>query len=175
MREIAITTPLNEEKIAGLRIGDKVLLSGIVYTARDKAHQKLIDLLNDNKELPFNLKDSIIYYCGPVFSEKSGKIISAGPTTSERMDRYTLQLLKAGVKGFIGKGRRSQEVIDLFREYQAVYFCAVGGAGVYLAKRITKYRLLAYPELGLEGIYELRVSEFPCYVAVDSFGDKLFR
>ena len=174
MNIVKIKTPLDNDQLRVLRAGDKVLISGIIYTARDKAHQLLVDMLKKGESIPFELQNAIIYYTGPVISGSTGKIISAGPTTSSRMDRYTPQLLSAGVKGLIGKGPRSREVIEAIRLNMGLYFTAVGGAGVYLAERIKESRILAFPELGLEGVYELHVEDLPCYVAIDSDGNTLF-
>ena len=196
MRIINIETPLSDNIIRNLRAGDKVLISGAIYTARDKAHSLLNkilaayvgeerraarydmptnkDLVIDREALPFDPKNAIIYYTGPIFDEKTKRVLSAGPTTSSRMDRYTPHLLEAGVKGLIGKGPRSAEVIESIKQNGAVYFCAVGGAGAYLAERIVAYRMIAFEDLGLEAVYELQVNSFPCYVAIDSSGNSVF-
>lgn len=162
------------DQIKDLHAGDKVLINGTIYTARDKAHQLLVEKLEKGESIPVSLQNSIIYYTGPVISGSDGRIISAGPTTSSRMDRYTPQLLSVGVKGLIGKGPRNREVIEALKFYQGVYFCAVGGAGVYLAEKIKESRLLVFPELGLEAVYEFQVEDFPCYVALDSAGNSLY-
>jgi fumarate hydratase subunit beta len=169
-----LKTPINENDISGLKIGDRVLISGKIFTARDAAHKRLVELLNAGKKTPIELKGQVIYYCGPT-PAKPGKIIgSAGPTTSGRMDKFTLPMLKAGMKASIGKGKRSIEVRDALRLYKAVYFAATGGAGALLSKHITASKVVAYPELGPEAIYELEVKDFPVIVANDSHGNDLF-
>lgn len=174
MRIIEVNTPPDNETINNLQTGDKVLITGTLYTARDRAHQLLTELIAANKPLPFDPLNSIIYYTGPVFSGDGKGVISAGPTTSSRMDEYTPALLEAGVKGLIGKGERSREVVEAIKKNRAVYFSAAGGAGVFLADKIMSYRVLAFAELGLEAVYEMKVELFPCYVAIDSGGSELF-
>lgn len=162
-----ITTPLTAEKVKDLKSGDNVLISGTIYTARDAAHKRLCQLLDEGKELPFDVKDQIIYFVGPT-PEKPGKAIgSAGPTTSYRMDAYSPALIKAGLKGMIGKGKRSPEVIEAMHENTAVYFGAIGGAGAVLAKAIKKAEVIAYPDLGAEAIRKLEVEDFPAFVIID--------
>ncbi|MBI4712477.1 MAG: Fe-S-containing hydro-lyase [Planctomycetes bacterium] len=169
-----IITPLAEEAIKNLHIGDKVLLSGVIYTARDAAHKKLIESINKKENLPFDLKGQIVYYVGPT-PEKPGEVIgSAGPTTSYRMDIYTPKLLELGLKGMIGKGQRSAELLEALKKYRAVYFVAVGGAGALLKERIKKAEIIAYPELGPESIRKLEVQDFPVIVANDIYGNDLF-
>ncbi|MBI4335057.1 MAG: fumarate hydratase C-terminal domain-containing protein [Candidatus Omnitrophica bacterium] len=156
--------PLFKEDIKKLRIGDEVLLSGIVYTARDQAHKRLVDWIKKRRRLPVDLKGASIYYCGPT-KTKPGRVIgSCGPTTSSRMDPFTAQLFKAGLKVMIGKGKRSREVIDAIKRHNAVYFVTIGGAGAYLSKRVKKARLVAFKDLGPEAIYELEISDFPAIV-----------
>ncbi len=158
-----IFTPLDEKIIAQLKIGNQVYLNGIIYTARDQAHQRLIEKLQRAKSkeqranLPFDLKGAVIYYCGPTPAKPGEVIGSAGPTTSARMDIYMPLILKYGLKGTIGKGKRSKEVVETMEKYKAVYFLAVGGAGAFLSKRIKKAEVVAYPELGPEAIYRLEV------------------
>lgn len=175
-----IFTPLTEEIVRELKIGDQVLLNGIIYTARDTAHQRLVDVLQTTNyksltaRLPFDLKGAVIYYCGPT-PAKPGQIIgSAGPTTSSRMDIYIPILLEYGLKGTIGKGWRSKKVVEAMKKYKAVYFVAVGGAGAFLSKRIKKAEIIAYPELGPEAIYRLEMENFPVVVVNDIYGNDLF-
>ncbi|NTW05244.1 MAG: Fe-S-containing hydro-lyase [Peptococcaceae bacterium] len=175
MSPIRLMTPLKNEDIEKLKAGQAVLISGLIYTARDAAHKKLVNLLEEGKPLPIELKGQIIYYVGPS-PAKPGQIIgSAGPTTSGRMDSYTPQLIELGLKGMIGKGKRDARVIKSMEENNAVYFVAVGGAAALIAKSITKCRVVAYPELGAEAIHELFVEDFPVLVANDIFGGDLFK
>ena len=174
MKTIKINLPANDDTWQSLTAGDKILISGTLFTARDKAHRLLVDLINKNIDLPFPVNNSIIYYTGPVLDRKTGLFTSAGPTTSSRMDSLTPHLLKAGVKGFIGKGSRSEEVKRLLIEHKAVYFSTIGGAGAFLAEKIKKAQIIAFPELHTEAVYELQVEDFPCYVAIDSKGNSLY-
>jgi fumarate hydratase subunit beta len=175
MAPIKLITPLKNEDILKLRAGQSVLLSGIIYTARDAAHKKLVKLLEERKPLPIELKGQIIYYVGPS-PAKPGQIIgSAGPTTSGRMDSYTPKLIELGLKGMIGKGKRDEKVIKSMEENKAIYFVAVGGAAALISKCITKCSVVAYPELGAEAIHELFVENFPVLVANDIFGGDLFK
>lgn len=168
-----IDLPLNKQIIKELKVGDEVLLNGWLYTARDQAHQRLVDSLKNEQELPINLKDITIYYTGPT-PAKSGEVIgSAGPTTSSRMDVFTPLLLKNGVRAMIGKGKRSKEVISAIREYGCIYFVTIGGAGAWLSQRITQSNIIAYPELGTEAIFQLQVKDFPVIVAIDSEGKEI--
>lgn len=169
MKEIDL--PLNKKIIKDLKVGDEVLLNGILYTARDKAHQRLANSLKNKDRLPIDLKDITIYYTGPTPS-KPGEIIgSAGPTTSSRMDVFTPILLQNGVKGMIGKGKRSQEVISAIKEYRCIYFVTIGGAGAWLSQKITSAEVIAYHDLGAEAIFKLQVKDFPAIVAIDSSGN----
>ena len=173
-----LVTPLRTWEIEELEIGDQVLLSGIVYTARDAAHKELIKLIEDGKELPFDIEGAVIYYVGPAPNDpdKPDQVIgSAGPTTSGRMDVYTPKLLELGLKATIGKGNRSQEVIDAIQKYKCVYFGATGGVGALLAKAIKKSRIIAYEELGPEAIRELVVEDFPVIVINDIYGGDLYK
>ena len=174
MAEYKLTTPLNDEDIEKLKAGDIVHLSGIIYTARDAAHKRLVDLLAEGKELPFDLKGSVIYFVGPTPPKPGEPIGSAGPTTSYRMDSYSPTLIAQGQKGMIGKGKRSQEVKDACKKYKAVYFGATGGAGALIAKSIKKAEVIAYPELGPEAIRRLEVEDFPVTVVNDSYGNDLY-
>lgn len=170
-----LSTPLTDEKVSILNAGDMVYLTGIIYTARDAAHKRLNDLLEKGEELPFDLKGQVIFYAGPSPAKPGQVIGSIGPTTSGRMDKYTVPLLKKGLKGMIGKGVRSSEVVKGITKYNAVYFAAVGGVAALLARRIKKAKVVAYPELGPEAIYELEVEDFPVYVINDSHGKDLYK
>ena len=169
-----IHTPLNEDITKKLKAGDSILLSGTIYTARDAAHERLINLLKEGKELPLNIKGEIIYYVGPT-PEKQGEVIgAAGPTTSYRMDVYTPELLDLGLKGMIGKGPRNHEVIDAMKRNDAVYFAAVGGAAALLALHIKEAEVIAFDDLGTEAIRRLVVEDFPVIVATDCHGNSLY-
>jgi len=169
-----ITTPLTEEKVNILKAGDIVELSGTVYTARDAAHKKLMELIIAGKELPFNLAGQVIYYVGPCPAPPGMVIGSAGPTTSGRMDSYTPKLIEMGLRGMIGKGQRSREVIDAMVKYGAVYFGAVGGAGALISKSIRSHQVIAFEELGTEAVRKLVVENFPLTVIIDRFGNNLY-
>lgn len=170
-----ISTPLNEEITRGLRAGDRILLSGNIYTARDAAHGRLINLLKEEKELPLNIKDEIIYYVGPT-PEKPGQVIgAAGPTTSYRMDSYAPTLLDLGLKGMIGKGARNEEVVEAIKRNKAIYFGAIGGAGALISKSIIKSQIIAYDDLGAEAIRKLEVKDMPLVVIIDAQGNNLYQ
>lgn len=169
-----ITTPLTPEVIQDLQIGDKVLLSGGIYTARDAAHARLVKLLDEGKELPFDIEGQVIYYAGPT-PAKPGKVIgSAGPTTSYRMDPYAPRLIERGLRGMIGKGSRAPEVREAMQQHSAVYFAAVGGAAALIAERIKAAELVAYEDLGAEAIRKLTVEDFPVIVVNDIHGGDLY-
>lgn len=169
-----LETPISEKTLACLRAGDIVKISGYIYTARDSAHKRMIEDLNTGKGLPIDIRNQIIYYTGPC-PPKEGQIIgSAGPTTSYRMDAYTPELLKRGLKGMIGKGSRSKEVVDSIRENKAVYFAASGGLGALISSRVKKVEVVAYQDLGTEAIRRLYVEEFPVTVVIDSQGNNLY-
>ncbi|MFC1593151.1 FumA C-terminus/TtdB family hydratase beta subunit [Candidatus Omnitrophota bacterium] len=156
-----IKTPLDKREIEKLKSGDKVLLTGVIYTARDQAHKRLSEAIKRKKRLPLSLNGQVIYYCGPTRTPK-GKIIgSCGPTTSSRMDEFTIPLLKAGLKAMIGKGKRCKEIIRAIKKQKAVYFLAYAGCGALLSRYVQGVKLVAYPELGPEAIYQLRVRNFP--------------
>jgi len=174
MAEYKMTTPLTDEDIEKLKIGDIVYLSGTIYTARDAAHKRLVDLINEGKELPFDLKGSVIYFVGPTPPKPGEPIGSAGPTTSYRMDSYSPILIEHGQKAMIGKGKRNQAVKDACVKHKAVYFGATGGAGALIAQRIKKAEVIAYPELGPEAIRKLEVEDFPVTVVNDSYGGDLY-
>ncbi len=169
-----ISAPLTNDKVTGLKAGDYVYITGTIYTARDAAHKRLYEALLAGEEIPLQLKDNIIYYLGPTPAREGQVIGSAGPTTSSRMDKYTPLLLDLGLKGMIGKGRRSSEVIEAMVKNKAVYFAAVGGAGALLSKKIKTSRVIAYEDLGTEAIRELYVEDFPVIVVVDSDGNNLY-
>ena len=165
-----ITTPLTDEAIADLRAGDQVLISGTIYVGRDAAHKRLVALLEEGKELPFDPRGQVIYYMGPA-PAKPGRVSgSAGPTTSGRMDPYTPAMLKAGLKGMIGKGNRSAAVRQAIQERKAVYMAAIGGAGALIARSIVGQEVIAYPELGAEALLRLQVDRFPAIVVNDIYG-----
>jgi len=169
-----IRTPLKKSDIENLKVGDEVLLSGMIYTARDQAHKRMVEMLKAGKELPVDLKNQIIYYCGPTPAPK-GKIIgSCGPTTSRRMDEFTPALLKAGLKGMIGKGNRSREVIKAIKKYKAVYFLTYAGCGALLNGYVKKATVIAYKDLGPEAIYRLEVENFPLIVGIDAKGRSIY-
>ncbi len=169
-----ISLPLSTEVVQTLKIGDRVMLTGFMYTARDAAHKRMVEALEKGEELPFDIKNQTIFYVGPS-PAKPGQIIgSAGPTTSYRMDPYTDTLLGLGLKGMIGKGLRSQVVIDSIKKNTAVYFAAVGGAAALIAKSIISKELVAYEDLGAEAIYKLEVKDFPVIVVIDYLGNCLY-
>ena len=172
--EKKITTPLTYDKVKELKAGDNVLISGIIYTARDEAHKRLVELLDKGESLPIDVKDSIIYYVGPTPAKPGHPIGSAGPTTSYRMDSYAPRLLDIGLRGMIGKGLRSEEVIESMKKNGAVYFAAIGGIAALMAKSIKKSELIAYEDLGSEAIRRLEVVDLPAVVAIDSRGDNLY-
>lgn len=169
-----ISTPLTQEKLKDLRAGDRVYIDGYIYTGRDAAHQRMINAIEEGKELPFDVKDQIIYYVGPAPAREGQVIGSAGPTTSYRMDDLTVQLLRLGLNGMIGKGSRSKAVIDGMIQYGAVYFAAIGGAGALIADSIKEAEIIAYEELGPEAIRRLKVVKFPAIVVIDSEGNNIY-
>ncbi|AJA49690.1 fumarate hydratase class I, anaerobic [Clostridium pasteurianum DSM 525 = ATCC 6013] len=171
---ISINIPFTEEEICKLKVGDKVLISGTIYTARDAAHKRLIELLDRNKDLPIEIKNQIIYYVGPTPAKPDKIIGSAGPTTSYRMDSYTPKLLDMGLKGMIGKGLRSKEVVESIVKNKAIYFGAIGGAAALISKCIKKSEIIAYEDLGSEAIRKLQVENFPAIVVIDSLGNNLY-
>jgi fumarate hydratase subunit beta len=169
-----INTPLTAEKTEELEAGDYVYITGTIYSARDAAHLKMYETMQKGGSIPIELKDTIVYYLGPT-PEREGQVIgSAGPTTSSRMDKYTPLLLDHGLKGMIGKGKRSKEVIDSMIKNKAVYFAAVGGAGALLSKKIKSSKVIAYDDLGTEAIREMYVEDFPVIVVIDSKGKNLY-
>lgn len=172
--EKRITTPLTEEKVRDLKAGDSVLISGTIYTARDAAHKRLVELLNKGEKLPMDIKDAIIYYVGPTPAKPGNAFGSAGPTTSYRMDPYAPRLLDEGLKGMIGKGLRSKEVIESMKKNTAVYFAAIGGAAALIGKSVKKAELIAYEDLGSEAIRKLEVEDLPAVVVIDCKGNNLY-
>ena len=169
-----ITAPISGDVADGLLAGDFVYISGTIYTARDAAHKRMYEALLEDKEIPFDLENNIIYYLGPSPARDGQVIGSAGPTTSSRMDKYTPLLLEKGLKGMIGKGRRSEEVINSMNKNNAVYFAAIGGAGALLSKCIKKSEVIAYDDLGTEAIRKLEVENFPVIVVVDNKKNNLY-
>ena len=172
--KIHITTPLTDEIISNLKSGDQVLISGTIYTARDAAHKKLVDSINSGENLPFDIKNAIIYYVGPSPKKPGDVIGSAGPTTSYRMDAYTPTLLDLGLKGMIGKGSRNKNVVESIKKNHAVYFAAIGGAGALISSTIKSSEVIAYEELGPEAVHKLTVENFPAIVVLDSNGNDLY-
>jgi fumarate hydratase subunit beta len=171
---IRLTPPLNDEDVEGLQAGDRVLISGTIYTGRDAAHKRLTDLLKSGEPLPIDIKGQIIYYVGPSPAKPGMAVGAAGPTTSYRMDAYAPELIRLGLKGMIGKGARNQQVRDAMVKYKALYFAAIGGAGALMAQAIKKAELVAYEELGPEAIRRLEVEEFPVIVVNDVQGNDLY-
>lgn len=169
-----IQLPLSDETLTGLKAGDNVLLSGILYVVRDAAHRKILETLDKGKPLPFDIKGQTIYYMGPSPAPPGHVIGAAGPTTSVRMDIYTPRLLAEGLKGMIGKGVRSQEVRKAMKKHKAIYLAAVGGAGALLSKRIIKSEVIAYDDLGPEAIIQIEVKDFPVTVINDIYGGDLY-
>ena len=171
---IRLKTPLTAEEVEKLKSGNRVLISGVIYTGRDAAHKRLFDLLKEGKALPFGLQGQVIYYVGPAPAKPGQAIGSAGPTTSYRMDAFAPALMEKGLKGMIGKGMRSEAVKGAMKKYKAVYFTATGGAGALLAKRVKKVEIVAYEDLGPEAIRRLEVEDFPVIVVNDTKGNDLY-
>ncbi len=169
-----INTPLTEEKTASLAAGDYVYITGTIYTARDAAHKRMYEALNEGKELPFDVENNIIYYLGPSPARPGQVIGSAGPTTSSRMDKYTPALLERGLKGMIGKGKRSSQVIESMVKNRCIYMAAIGGAGALLSKCIQSAQVVAYDDLGTEAVRKLSVKDLPVVVVIDSKGNNLY-
>ena len=169
-----IETPLTKEKVKELHAGDYVYITGTVYTARDAAHKRMVEQKEQGMELPFIMKDQIVYYLGPTPNREGQVIGSAGPTTSSRMDKYAPRLLDLGEKAMIGKGKRSKEVVDAVIRNHAVYFAAIGGAGALLSKCITKSEIVCYEDLGAEAIRKIEVKDFPVIVVIDREGNNLY-
>jgi fumarate hydratase subunit beta len=171
---IRIRTPLSDKDVEKLKTGDRVLVSGTIYTGRDAAHKRLLALLKEGKDLPFDIQGQILYYVGPTPAKPGQAFGSAGPTTSYRMDAYSPALMERGLKGMIGKGMRSNAVKEAMKKYKAVYFAATGGAGALLAKRVKKAEVVAYEDLGPEAIRKLEVEDLPVIVVNDIRGDDLY-
>lgn len=171
---IKLTTPLTQEKLRTLKAGDSCQITGVIYTARDAAHKRLCQLLEEGKELPLDVKDAIIYFVGPTPAKPGQAIGSAGPTTSYRMDAYSPALIKEGLTGMIGKGKRGPEVVAAMKEHGAVYFGAIGGCGALLGSCIKKAEVIAYEDLGAEAIRRLEVEDLPVTVIIDSEGTNLY-
>jgi fumarate hydratase subunit beta len=174
MATINIKTPLDEGTIEKLKAGDQVFITGVIYTARDAAHKRLVEALDKGEKLPFDLTNQTVYYMGPSPAKPGHAIGSAGPTTSGRMDSYAPRLMASGLKGMIGKGNRSQPVKDAIKKYKAVYFAAIGGAGALISKSIKKAEVIAYEDLGAEAIRRLEVENFPATVINDIHGGDLY-
>jgi len=176
MTMIKLTTPFSEETVEKLQAGDQILLSGVIYTGRDAAHKRLCELLDAGKELPVELKDQVIYFVGPSPAKPGKPIGSAGPTTSYRMDAYSPQIIaQAGLRGMIGKGGRSDEVISAMHQYGCVYFAATGGAAALISKSIVSCKLVCYEDLGPEAIHRLEVKDLPLIVAIDAHKNNLYK
>lgn len=175
MATYTLTTPLSSEETKQLKAGDTVLLNGTIFTARDAAHKRLVELLEAGEDLPFDLEGSVIYFVGPTPPKPGDPIGSAGPTTSYRMDSYSPMMLKHGSKGMIGKGKRNQDVKDACKAYDGIYFGATGGAGALLGKQIKSAEVIAYPELGPEAVRKLEVVDFPVTVINDTYGNDLYQ
>ncbi|MDD5437278.1 MAG: Fe-S-containing hydro-lyase [Candidatus Omnitrophica bacterium] len=169
-----IRTPLAKETIAALKAGDDVLLSGVVFTARDAAHKRLHDLIAKGKPVPLNLKDACIYYAGPTSPRPGRAIGSCGPTTSSRMDPFTPELLRLGLSGMIGKGERSPEVKNAIKKHKAVYLLAVGGIGALLSTKVKSAKAILFKDLGPEAVYKLEVVDFPLIVGIDPEGNDIY-
>lgn len=169
-----IITPLTYEQVKDLKAGDMVSISGVIYTARDAAHKILTEAIKEGEALPVDFKDQVIYYAGPT-PAKPGKVIgSCGPTTSGRMDAYSPTMMEQGLRGMIGKGPRSKEVIEAMKTHGVAYFAAIGGAAALIADSVKKADVVAYPELGPEAIRRLEVEDYPCIVAIDCEGNNLY-
>ena len=172
---IKIHPPLTNAVTESLRAGDRVVITGVIYTGRDMAHKYMVEGHQKGERLPFDLTGQILYYTGPTPAPPGKPIGAAGPTTSYRMDKYTPTLLELGLKGMIGKGPRGQEVKDAIKKFKAVYFAAIGGAGALISKTIKKAEIVAYPELGTEAVMRLEVENFPAIVVNDVYGEDLYR
>lgn len=170
-----VNTPLEEDVVSNLHIGDRVMLNGTIYTGRDAAHKRLVEMIGRGEELPMELKGQIIYYVGPCPAKPGEVIGSAGPTTSSRMDAYASVMMDQGLKGMIGKGLRNCEVIDSIKKNCAVYFASIGGAGALLADAVKEAEVVAFPDLGPEAVYKLRVENFPVIVVIDCKGNDLYK
>ncbi len=175
MSKIRISTPLDDDTVVQLKSGDNLLINGIIYTGRDAAHKRLVDLLEKGEPLPFDISGQIIYFVGPTPARPGRPVGSAGPTTSYRMDAYSPELIAQGLKGMIGKGARSQEVLNAMQKYKCVYMAAVGGAGALISQSIKSSEVIAYEDLGPEAIRKMKVEDFPAVVVNDVLGNDLYR
>lgn len=171
---ICLETPLTKDKVKDLKVGDEVSLSGIIYTGRDAAHKRLFQLLDDNQELPFDIKDQTIFYVGPTPAKEGQVFGSGGPTTSGRMDAYSPRLIKLGLRSMIGKGYRSEEVKQAIKDNDGIYFGAIGGAGAMMSSCIEECEVIAFDDLGPEAIRRLKVKNMPLVVVIDSLGNDLY-
>lgn len=169
-----ITPPLGDHDVADLKIGDTVLISGIMFTARDAAHKRLVELIDSGEKLPLNIEGQIIYYAGPAPAKPGNVIGSVGPTTSGRMDPYAPKLIEKGLKGMVGKGIRGDRVVDAMKKWKAVYLAATGGAAALIAKSVKSVEIVAYEDLGAEAIRKLEVEQFPAIVVQDMYGGNLY-
>lgn len=174
-RTLCLTTQQLPQEVSGLRAGDRVVLSGIIYTARDAAHKRMFQLLDEGKELPFELNGAVIYYAGPTPGQQGMAVGACGPTTAGRMDGFAPRLLDLGLTAMIGKGERSPEVVEAIRRNKACYFAAVGGAGALIAKCIQSAQVIAFDDLGCESVKRMTVKDFAVTVAIDSQGNDLFK
>ena len=170
-----MTTPLTEDVIVGLKAGDRIEISGVLYTARDAAHKRLVQMIKDGDKLPFDLRGQIIYFVGPTPARPGVPIGSAGPTTSGRMDPYSPYLIEHGLKGMIGKGGRGKEVIEAMLRHKCVYFAAIGGVAALLSKKIKKAEIIAFDDLGTEAVRRIEVEDFPVIVINDVHGGDLYK
>lgn len=170
----SIYLPEDVNKLEGLVVGEWVLLNGVIYSARDQACKILVELIQKGEKISFSLKDIIIYHMGPSPAPPGRVVGSAGPTTSKRMDPFVFELMKNGVKGFIGKGMRGKEVVEAIKKHKGIYFVTIGGAGAYLGDKIKKMEVVAFPELGPEAMYLLEIVDFPAMVAIDSKGNSFW-
>lgn len=170
-----LNTPINDIERQSLNIGDEVLISGTIYTARDAAHKNLVETLQNSETLPFKFEGQVVYYVGPTPAKPNQAIGSCGPTSSYRMDKFSPILMAEGLKVMIGKGERSKELIQEVKKYKAVYLMTIGGIGALLSKTVKKSEVIAYPELGAEAIRKLEVENFPAIVAIDSKGNSIFK
>ena len=175
MKSVRLDSPDLREALRGLRAGDRVSLSGPVYTARDAAHKRLFELLDAGKELPIDINGAVVYYAGPTPAPPGRPIGSCGPTTSSRMDAFTPRLLELGLAAMIGKGERSREVNEAIKRCGAVYFCALGGAGALISRHVVSAREVAFPDLGCESVKELILDGLPLTVGTDSLGNSIFK
>ena len=173
--EYRLTAPMSREQARKLRTGDTILFTGTIYTARDAAHKRLVELLAEGKPLPFDVEGAVIYYAGPTPGQKGHPVGACGPTTSYRMDAYAPDMIAAGETVMIGKGKRGDNVVAAMKEHGAIYCAAIGGAGALLAHCIKEAEVIAYEDLGPEAIRRMKVVDFPCTVVIDSEGTNLYK